>query len=120
MALYAALAYYPADRDWTSAEIMDEYRRLSSTPGWSQVWRGGTALHLAHTATTITVAGGQEGDMVVTDGPYAEAKEVLAGFVLLEAADLDEAMRWAAQIPTAWHGKVELRPVLFSRGSAAG
>jgi hypothetical protein len=41
------------------------------------------------------------------DGPYAEAKEVLGGFFLLEAADLDEASKWAAQIPAAWRGKVE-------------
>ena len=46
------------------------------------------------------------------DGPYAEAKEILIGLYLLEAADLDEAISWAARIPTAWHGKVELRPVL--------
>ena len=49
---------------------------------------------------------------MVTDGPYAEAKEILIGLYLLEAADLDEAISWAARIPTAWHGKVELRPVL--------
>jgi hypothetical protein len=49
---------------------------------------------------------------MVTDGPYAEAKEVLGGFVLIEVEDLDEAIRWAARIPTAWRGKVELRPVV--------
>ncbi len=47
----------------------------------------------------------------MTDGPYAEAKEVLAGYFLLEVADLDEAIAWAAQIPGAWRGKIELRPV---------
>ena len=51
------------------------------------------------------------GDVVSTDGPYAEAKEVLGGFYLIEAEDLDEAIRWAAQIPAAWRGKVEVRPV---------
>jgi hypothetical protein len=53
----------------------------------------------------------------MTDGPYAEAKEVLGGFYLLEAEDLDEAVKWAAQIPAAWRGKVEVRPVL---GTVAG
>ena len=56
-------------------------------------------------------SGGKGGDVLVVDGPYAEAKEVLAGYFLLEAADLDEAIAWAAQIPAAWRGKIELRPV---------
>jgi hypothetical protein len=64
-------------------------------------------------ATTVTVAGGQGGDVISTDGPYAEAKEVLGGFFLIEAADLDEATRWAGKIPATWDGgKVELRPVV--------
>jgi hypothetical protein len=67
-------------------------------------------------ATTITFAAGKDSDLVITDGPYAEAKEVLAGFYLVEAADLDEATKWAAQIPAAWRGKVELRPVVPMNG----
>ena len=118
MALYAALLYFPEDQDWTTAEILDEHRRAMSRPEVAEAHRGGAALHLAGAATTITVAGGEGGDVVVTDGPYAEAKEVLAGIVLVEAADLDEAMRCAARIPAAWHGQVELRPVLLSRGFA--
>jgi hypothetical protein len=61
----------------------------------------------------------RDGVVAVTDGPYAEAKEVLGGFYLIEAADLDEAIRWAAQIPAAWRGKVELRPVVPMQGGAA-
>jgi hypothetical protein len=67
-------------------------------------------------STTITVSGGKGGDVLVTDGPYAEAKEVLAGYFLLEAADLDEAIAWAEQIPAAWRGKIELRPVAPAHG----
>jgi hypothetical protein len=48
---------------------------------------------------------------MLTDGPYAEAKEVLAGYFVLETADLDEAVGWAVQIPAAWRGKIELRPI---------
>ena len=55
--------------------------------------------------------GGKGGDVLLIDGPYAEAKEVLGGYFLLEAADLDEAIAWAAQIPAAWRGKIELRPI---------
>ena len=52
------------------------------------------------------------GDMVTTDGPFAETKEVLGGFYLLDCADLDDAIKWASQIPGAWHGRVEVRPVV--------
>jgi hypothetical protein len=56
--------------------------------------------------------------VLLTDGPFAEAKEVLGGFYLIEAADLDEAIAWAARIPAAWRGKVEVRPVFrFPGGS---
>jgi hypothetical protein len=85
-------------------------------------FRLGEVLHPATTATTITVAAGKGGDVMVTDGPYAEAKEILGGFYVIEAADLDEATRWAARIPTAWRGKVELRPVaaVFKPGGTGG
>jgi hypothetical protein len=112
MALYATLLYYPADNYWTSpgerrfAEGYAEFGKAAA-----DVIRGGEALHPVETATTITVAGGPGGDVVSTDGPYAEATEVLGGFYLIEAADLDEAIRWATQIPAAWRGKVEVRPV---------
>ncbi len=55
---------------------------------------------------------------MISDGPYAEAKEVLGGFYLVDVADLDEAIRWAAQIPAAWRGRVEVRPVVPMQGSA--
>jgi hypothetical protein len=50
--------------------------------------------------------------VITSDGPYAETKEALTGFYLLECADLDEAVALAAQIPAAWNGAVELRPVI--------
>ena len=50
--------------------------------------------------------------MIATDGPYAETKEALTGFYLLECTDLDEAIKLAAQIPGAWSGAVEVRPVI--------
>ena len=50
--------------------------------------------------------------MITTDGPYAETKEALTGFYLLECADLDEAVKLAAQMPAAWNGAVEVRPVI--------
>jgi hypothetical protein len=118
MALYAALIYQPASEYWTDRpgqerRPSDGYVDFMTQATAAGVIRGGEALFPPEMATTITVAGGRGGDVIVTDGPYAEAKEVLGGFFLLEAADLDEATRWASKIPATWDGgKVELRPVV--------
>jgi hypothetical protein len=66
-------------------------------------------LYPVRTATTVRVSGGEA---VFTDGPYAELKEQLGGYYLVECADLDEALRWARTIPAASTGAVEVRPVL--------
>ncbi len=65
-------------------------------------------LHAADTATTVRVRNGQ---VTLFDGPFAETKEMLAGFYLVDAKDLNEAIRLAAGIPPAQHGSVEVRPV---------
>ena len=66
------------------------------------------ALHPVHTATTVRV---RDGTVSLTDGPFAETKEQLAGFYLIDAPDLDEALRVAAKIPAVRVGSVEVRPV---------
>src|SRR5437660_12086802 len=65
------------------------------------------ALQSVHTATTVRV---RNGKVSVTDGPFAETKEQLAGFYLIDAKDLNEASRWPAKIPPARLGRVEVRP----------
>jgi hypothetical protein len=70
---------------------------------------GGEALNPVETATTVKVRGGKT---VTADGPFAETKETLGGFYLIEAADLDEAIEWAAKIPSAPSGSVEIRPIM--------
>ena len=70
-------------------------------------------LHPVRSATTIRV---RDEEAVLTDGPYAELKEQLGGYYLLECADLDEALRWAATIPAARTGAVEVRPVIRVEG----
>jgi hypothetical protein len=60
-------------------------------------------------ATTVTV---RDGEMLLTDGPAAEIKEHFGGYTLVECADLDEALKWAATLPAAQAGKVEVRPVV--------
>jgi hypothetical protein len=77
----------------------------------SGVFLAADPLEASMTATTIRV---QNGKMVVTDGPYAETKEQLAGYYILECKDLDEALAWAARIPTACQGApgcIEIRPI---------
>jgi hypothetical protein len=54
----------------------------------------------------------ENGERVVTDGPYAETKEQLGGFYVIECASMDEALEWAAKLPSAQHGTTEVRPVL--------
>ena len=68
-----------------------------------------SALQPVSTASTIRV---RDGRMSMTDGPFAETKEILAGFIFIEAKDTDEARRIAAGIPMARHGSVEVRPEL--------
>jgi hypothetical protein len=114
MALYVALCYFDRDHPWDAVpdeELTPAYTEFARRATEAGVMRGGEALYPVTMSTTITVAGGPGGEVLVTDGPYAEAKEVLGGYFLLEAADLDQAIAWAAQIPAAWRGKIELRPV---------
>ena len=112
MPTYVALIY-GEDADWMDVahrDQMAEYGEFGQAA--EKVIVGGHALQPTSTATTVRVKGGKGGDVVTSDGPFAETKEVLGGFYALECADLDEAIRWAAQIPGAWRGSVEVRPVL--------
>jgi len=70
---------------------------------------GGEALHGPEAATTVTVRGGER---VVTDGPFIESKEVLGGYYIIDVADLDAAIEWAARTPNVRSGSVEIRPVM--------
>ena len=87
---------------------------MSAYSGYTQMLKdrgaylGGEARQPNPTATTLTL---KDGQTVTTDGPFAETKETLGGFYLVEAADLDEAIRYAAMIPGAKHGCIEVRPV---------
>ena len=75
---------------------------------------GGAELQETTTATTVRV---RNGDSVVTDGPYAEVKEALGGFFILEADSIDDACKLAAEIPAAEHGAIEVRPVFVREES---
>jgi hypothetical protein len=72
------------------------------------LFQAGEALTPTSTATTVRVV---DGEIVTTDGPFAETKEALGGFYLIEAGDLDEAIATAAKIPGAANGSIEVRPI---------
>jgi hypothetical protein len=117
MPKYAALIYSPAETEGQETpedveRVMAEYNEFTANAVAAGVMAGGEALHDSNTATTIEVQGGKGGETVFTDGPFAETKEILGGFYLLDVADLDEALNWAQQIPGAWYGKVEVRPIV--------
>ena len=73
------------------------------------VLRDSTGLQPTSAATTVRVA---DGKAEVLDGPYADTKEQLGGFHIIEVADLDAALSWAARSPTALHGVIEVRPIM--------
>lgn len=88
---------------------MPAYRAYSEALSKAGVLTGGHALQAGHTTTTVRIKDGQR---QVQDGPYADTKEQLGGFFVIEVADLDEALDWAAKCPAAGHCAVEVRPVL--------
>ena len=113
MPKYMLLMYHPSDRDYVpSAE-----ERQAEHPKWAQFAQD---LHAAgafvsnhglqgpDAATTVRV---RDGQAQITDGPFAETKELLAGYFVIETADLDGALDWAQQIPSVSYGAVEIRPV---------
>ena len=110
---YALLIYRSPGAD----EALSEQEREANHREYLEIRKlpevtGGASLYPAETATTVRV---QDGRMLVTDGPFADTKEIFAGFYLVEAEDLDAAAEIAARIPAARiGGSVEIRPVVPS------
>ena len=73
----------------------------------------GEALDDVQTASTVRI---RDGKRIVTDGPFIESKEVIGGYYVIDVANLDEALEWAARIPNAHFGTVEVRPVMEFEG----
>lgn len=110
---YALLIYTPESADQVSEEAMaaemDAYNAFTTHIAERGAYKAGEALHPSSSATTVRV---RDGQTVTTDGPFAETKEVLGGFYIVEAADLDQAIDYAARIPGARHGSIEVRPLV--------
>lgn len=95
--------------------VLQEYGAFTEAIKASGHLRGGEALEPTTKATTVRV---RDGKTLTTDGPFAETREQLGGYYLVEAADLDEAIRLAARIPGARVGSIEIRPVMvFDQGA---
>jgi hypothetical protein len=108
-----ALLIYEDETFWQRSSpeelgrIMTGYRAFSQQGG--DRITGGAALHPTATATTVRV---RDGERLLTDGPFAETREQLGGFYMVEAGSLDEALEQAARIPGAESGCIEVRPVM--------
>ena len=97
--------------------VMDAYFAYTNQGREAGVILGGDALHPTSTATTVRV---RDGKLLTTDGPFAETKEQLGGYYLVDCSNLDEAIDWARRIPGASTGCVEVRPIVdFSEWRSA-
>jgi hypothetical protein len=95
---------------------MGEYRALRRDLTAQDKYGGSNELHGVESATTIRV---RNGDTLVIDGPFAETKEYVGGYFLVDAESLDEAIEWASRIPAARSGSVEIRPVVERPGAGS-
>ncbi len=92
-------------------QVMDEYWAYEKAVADAGVRIASDALQGVETATTVQVR--DDGERVVTDGPFAETREILGGYYLLDVPDLDAALDWAARCPGAQHGsRIEIRPIM--------
>jgi hypothetical protein len=115
MLIYHSEAEFGNATDAALAAMYQEYGQLREELSAKGKFVGGNQLAATTMATSVRV---REGKRLVTDGPFAETKEQLGGYFLVDAADLDEAIAIAARIPTARNGTIEVRPVAV-RGKVA-
>ena len=109
------LLIYDAEKIWhdmpeaQTNQMLAEYGAFTNDIKKSGNHLAGEALQPISTATTVRV---RDGKIAITDGPFAETREQLGGFYLVEAKDLDEATKIAARIPSARLGSIEIRPIM--------
>ncbi len=107
--IYANEAEEAALGETAMKGIMNEYRSFTQSIVKDGKFKAGDALKPTATATTVKVRGGKT---LTTDGPFAETREQLGGYYLIEAKDLDEAIAIAARVPSAKYGSIEVRPIM--------
>ena len=89
--------------------VISAYRRFTTETQDKKLYLGGNPLQPTASATTVRL---RDGKTLTTDGPFAETKEQLGGYYLLDCKDLDEAIECAAKIPGAAYGSIEVRPIM--------
>ena len=108
------LTLYVEENSWDRLSKEHQGQRVAAYMAYTEALKqaaayvGSNRLQPISTATTVQVT---DGKSRVLNGPYVDSKEQLAGYYLIEAADLDAALAWAARCPTASHGTVEVRPI---------
>ncbi len=113
--MHYALLIYASEQDWAtqseeeSQAVNQEYMAFTKDIIDRGLMKGGEALQPTSTATTVRV---RNGETLTTDGPFAETKDQLGGFYLVDCKDLDEAIEVAAGIPDARRGSIEVRPIM--------
>lgn len=111
---YMLLIYGDESQDSNDPADLQKWFDVTEKMGKAGVMLAGDALLPTTSATTLRI---RNGETVTTDGPFAETREQLGGYYLLECDDLDQALEWAAKLPNAPTGSVEVRPVMeFDQG----
>lgn len=107
--IYANPEVYAAMTQEERSALLQEYQAFAQEVGESGIMRGGSQLQPTSTATTLRI---RNTEKLITDGPFAETKEQLAGYFVLQCTDLDEALALAERMPDVKHGSIEIRPVV--------
>ncbi len=107
--LYTAPEARPQPGTPEQAAEMNKWFAFSNALVEAGAMVAGDPLHDVDTATTLRI---RDGKTVTTDGPFAETKETLGGYYIIDVENLDEALAWAAKVPLAPYGSVEVRPVM--------
>lgn len=111
---------YDNEQEWqkfpkdVQQKYMGEYREFTESIQKTGQYIGGNQLAPTHTGTVVRT---RNGKLSTTDGPYAETKEQLGGYYLIDAKDLNDAIKVASRIPSARFGAIEVRPIMESNGA---
>ncbi|MBL8518396.1 MAG: YciI family protein [Betaproteobacteria bacterium] len=117
------LLIYSDEKTWSAMsesqikQVYKDYMDYTHELAASGALMGGSELAPVATATTVRV---RNGKVLTTDGPFAETKEQLGGYYLIDVPHLDDAIKWAAKIPTALNGAIEIRPQTDNQAANKG
>lgn len=99
---------YPKMSEQEMGQLMADYEKFGGEIESAGVYQNSARLKPSMTATTVRL---RDGKALTTDGPFAETKEQCGGYYLIDVKNLDEAIQWAAKVPSAKYGSIEVRPV---------